>query len=48
MKIIFIQPDRFEPVFILKKTESNQTEPKPVGLNWFRFFLKKFQFGNFF
>jgi hypothetical protein len=32
------EPNRFEPVFVLK------TEPKPVGLNWFWFdfyFLKK-------
>jgi len=29
----------FEPVFVLK----NRTEPKPVGLNWFRvsFFFNK-------
>ena len=35
------EPNRFEPVFILK----NRTEPKPVGLNRFRFdfgfFIKK-------
>ena len=31
------KPKQFKPVFILK----NRTEPKPVGLNWFRFFLKK-------
>jgi hypothetical protein len=28
------EPNRFEPVFVLK----NQTEPKLVGLNRFRFF----------
>jgi ABC-type uncharacterized transport system involved in gliding motility auxiliary subunit len=28
------KPKQFKPVFILK----NRTEPKPVGLNWFRFF----------
>jgi hypothetical protein len=27
------EPNRFEPVFVLK----NRTEPKPVGLNRFRF-----------
>jgi hypothetical protein len=32
-----IEPKRFELVFVLK----NRTEPKPVGLTWFRFFLKK-------
>jgi len=32
------EPNRFEPVFVLK----NQTEPKLVGLNWFRFLKKKF------
>jgi hypothetical protein len=31
------EPNRFEPVFVLK----NRTEPKPVGLNRFRFFFKK-------
>jgi hypothetical protein len=35
------EPNRFEPVFALK----NRTEPKPVGLTWFRFgfgfFFKK-------
>ena len=31
------EPNRFEPVFSLK----NRIEPKPVGLNRFRFFLKK-------
>jgi hypothetical protein len=36
------KPKRFEPVFILK------TEPKPVGLNRFQFFKKKFQFNYFF
>jgi hypothetical protein len=30
------EPNRFEPVFVLK----NQTEPNPVGLNRFQFFLK--------
>jgi hypothetical protein len=34
------EPNQFEPVFILK----NQTESKLVGLNWFRFFLKKINF----
>jgi hypothetical protein len=29
------EPNQFEPVFVQK------TEPKPVGLNRFRFFLKK-------
>jgi hypothetical protein len=29
------EPNRFEPVFLLK----NRTGPKPVGLNWFRFFF---------
>ena len=33
-----IEQNRVEPVFVLK----NQTEPKPVGLNRFWFFLKKF------
>jgi hypothetical protein len=31
------EPNRFEPVFALKK--SNRTEPKPVGLTRFRFFF---------
>jgi len=31
------EPNQFEPVFVLK----NRTELKPVGWNWFRFFLKK-------
>jgi hypothetical protein len=35
---------RFEPVFF----QNNRTEPKPVGLNRFRFFFKKTGFGNFF
>ena len=36
------EPNRFEPVFTLK----NRTEPKPVGLTWFRFFFsKKINFG---
>jgi hypothetical protein len=39
------EPNRFEPVFSLK----NRTEPKPVGLNRFRFgfgfFFKKKNFG---
>jgi hypothetical protein len=38
------EPNRFEPVFVLK----NQTEPKLVGLNRFRFFLKKIRFGYIF
>jgi len=43
------EPNRFEPVFSLK----NRTEPKPVGLNRFRFGFsffskKKIQFGYFF
>jgi hypothetical protein len=38
------KPNRFEPVFVLK----NQTEPKPVGLKWFRFFLKKISVWLFF
>jgi hypothetical protein len=29
------EPNQFEPVFVQK------TEPKPVGLNRFRFFFKK-------
>jgi hypothetical protein len=37
------EPNLFEPVFALKKP--NRTEPKPVGLTWFRFgfgfFFKK-------
>jgi len=37
------KPKQFKPVFILK----NRTEPKPVGLNWFRFFKKKIQFNYF-
>ena len=39
------EPNRFEPVFVLK----NRTERKPVGLNWFRFgfgFLFKFRYYN--
>jgi hypothetical protein len=36
------EPNRFEPVFVQK------TEPKPVGLNRFRFFKKKNRFGYFF
>ena len=32
------EPNRFEPVFVLK----NQTEPKSVGLNRFRFKKNKF------
>jgi hypothetical protein len=32
-----LSQNRVKPVFILK----NQTKPKPVGLNRFRFFLKK-------
>jgi hypothetical protein len=32
--------NRAKPIFVLK----NQTEPKPVGLNRFRFFLKKNNF----
>jgi hypothetical protein len=46
------EPNRFEPVFALKKP--NQTEPKPVGLTrfWFGFGFffkkKKFWFGYFF
>jgi hypothetical protein len=35
------EPNRFEPVFSLK----NRTEPKPVGLNRFRFFFFKKKFG---
>jgi len=35
------EPNRFEPVFILK----NQAEPKPVGL---KFFFKKFGLVTFF
>jgi len=38
------EPNRFEPVFALK----NRTEPKPVGLTRFRFFLKKFGLVTFF
>jgi hypothetical protein len=43
------EPNRFEPVFSLK----SRTEPKPVGLNRFRFGFgffkkKKIQFGYFF
>jgi len=43
------EPNRFEPVFSLK----SRTEPKPVGLNRFRFgfgffYKKKIQFGFFF
>ena len=34
--------NQFEPVFIQK------TEPKPVGLNQFQFFLKKNRFNYFF
>ena len=48
MKIIFTQPDRFEPVFILKnRIESNRTETGRFELVSV-FFLKKFQFDNFF
>jgi len=39
-----IEPSQFEPVFILK----NRTEPKPVGLNRFHFFLKQFNLIIFF
>jgi hypothetical protein len=39
-----IEQNRVEPVFVLK----NQTEPKPVGFNRFRFFLKKFNLVVFF
>jgi hypothetical protein len=35
------KPNRFEPVFVIK----NQTEPKQVGLNWFRFILVFFKIG---
>jgi len=39
------EPNRFEPAFSLK----NRTEPKPVGLNRFRFFFFfKIRFGYFF
>jgi hypothetical protein len=40
------EPNRFEPVFVLK----NQTEPKQVGLNRFRFgfFFFKIRFSYFF
>jgi hypothetical protein len=31
------EPNQFEPVFVLK--QSNRIEPKPVGLNRFRFFF---------
>jgi len=36
--------NRAKPVFVQK----NQTKPKPVGLNRFRFFLKKFGLVTFF
>jgi len=36
------EPNRFEPVFALK----NWTEPKPVGLTWFRFGFGFFQKKN--
>ena len=43
-----IEPNRFEPVF----SQNNQTEPKPVGLNWFGsvlvLFYKKNGFWLFF
>ena len=39
-----LSQNRVKPVFILK----NQTKPKPVGLNRFRFFLKKISVWFFF
>jgi hypothetical protein len=38
------ESNQFEPVFVLK----NRTEPKPVGLNRFRFFLNFFSLVIFF